>query len=51
MSTLFWTYKVLTDEQGEATLQFSTNDLNGRFTCLLQGYSAEGVISGKTFLK
>ncbi|AXY72988.1 hypothetical protein D3H65_02950 [Paraflavitalea soli] len=48
MSTLFWTYKVLTDEKGEATLQFSTNDLNGRFTCILQGYSMEGVISGKT---
>jgi hypothetical protein len=51
MSTLFWTFKVLTDEQGEATLQFSTNDLNGRFTCVLQGYSTEGAISGKTFFK
>lgn len=51
MSTLFWTYKVLTDEKGEATLQFSTNDLNGRFTCILQGYSLEGVISGKTVFK
>lgn len=51
MSTIFWTYKVLTDEQGEATLHFSTNDLNGRFICVLQGYSAEGVISGKTFFR
>ncbi len=48
MSTLFWTYKVLTDKKGEATLHFSTNDLNGRFICILQGYSLEGVISGKT---
>lgn len=51
MSTIFWTYKVLTDEKGEATLQFSTNDLNGRFTCVLQGYSQQGPISGKTFFK
>ncbi|NII26712.1 hypothetical protein HB364_16610 [Pseudoflavitalea sp. X16] len=51
MSTVFWTYRVLTDEQGEAIIQFSTNDLNGRFACLLQGYSQEGVISGKTFFK
>lgn len=51
MSTLFWAYKVLTDEKGEATLHFSTNDLNGRFTCILQGLSLEGVISGKTVFK
>lgn len=51
MSTVFWTYRVLTDEQGEAIIRFSTNDLNGRFTCLLQGYSQEGVISGKTYFK
>jgi hypothetical protein len=51
MSTVFWTYKVMTDEKGEATLRFSTNDLNGRFICVLQGYSDEGVISGRTFFR
>lgn len=51
MSTVFWTYKVMTDDKGEATLRFSTNDLNGRFICVLQGYSNEGVISGRTFFR
>lgn len=51
MSTVFWAYKVLTDENGEATLRFFTNDLSGKFTCVLQGYSGEGVISGKTFFR
>ncbi len=51
MSTIFWAYRVLTDENGEATLQFSTNDLLGRFTCILQGYSGEGVLSGRTFFR
>lgn len=51
MSTVFWTYKVMTDDKGEATLHFSTNDLNGRFICVLQGYSNEGVISGRTYFR
>ena len=51
LSTIFWSYKTITDDKGEATLHFSTNDLNGRFTCVLQGYSDEGPISAKTSFK
>lgn len=48
MSTVYWNYTAVTDKKGEAVLTFSTNDLNGRFTCVLQGYSTQGVVSGKT---
>ncbi|AXY74765.1 hypothetical protein D3H65_12565 [Paraflavitalea soli] len=48
LSTLFWSYKTITNEKGEASLQFSTNDLDGRFTCVLQGYSDEGPLSART---
>jgi hypothetical protein len=51
MTTVFWNYAILTDEQGEATIHFSTNDLNGRFACVLQGYTTAGAISAKTFFK
>jgi hypothetical protein len=51
MSTMFWTYTAMTDEQGEATIKFSTNDLTGRFTCVLQGYSGQGTLSGKTWFR
>lgn len=51
LSTIFWSYKTITNEKGEATLHFSTNDLEGRFTCVLQGYSDEGPISARTSFK
>jgi hypothetical protein len=51
MSTVYWNYTAMTDEQGEATIHFSTNDLTGRFTCVLQGYSGQGAVSGKTSFK
>lgn len=51
LSTVFWSYALVTDEKGEAGINFSTNDLNGRFVCVLQGFSAGGVISAKTFFR
>jgi uncharacterized protein YfaS (alpha-2-macroglobulin family) len=48
MSTVYWNYTVVTDKKGEAIITFSTNDLNGRFTCVLQGYTTQGAVSGKT---
>ncbi|MDF2193423.1 hypothetical protein [Paraflavitalea sp. CAU 1676] len=51
MSTVYWNYQVVTNQQGEATLQFSTNDLNGRFVAVLQGITGQGAISGKTWFK
>lgn len=51
MSTVYWNYSLITDEKGEATVNFFTNDLTGRFTCVLQGYSDQGTLSGKTSFK
>jgi hypothetical protein len=45
-STVYWQHKVVTDANGEATVEFYTNDLTGKFTCLLQGVSQAGVIQG-----
>jgi hypothetical protein len=51
MTTVYWAYTIATDEKGEATVNFSTNDLNGRFACVLQGYTDHGAITGKIFYK
>jgi hypothetical protein len=46
-STVYWQSKLVTDADGNATVTFYTNDLTGKFTCLLQGVSQAGVIQGK----
>ena len=46
-TTLYWNYLVLTDDKGEATLEFYTNDLAGRFTCIVEGLSSTGLVSGR----
>jgi hypothetical protein len=50
-STIFWDYVRETDEKGEATLEFPTNDLSGRFVFILQGISDNGAISKKEYFK
>jgi hypothetical protein len=49
-STIHWETGVVTDEKGEALIQFYTNDLTGRLSCVLQGISDKGVISGKQWI-
>jgi len=44
-STVYWNYGLTTDENGEITVSFYTNDLTGNFTCSLQGVSSAGVIA------
>lgn len=46
-TTLFWQPLIITDEKGEATVNFYTNNLKGRFTCVLQGLTNDGVIHGR----
>jgi hypothetical protein len=45
-TTLFWGPLIVTDEKGEATVNFYTNNVKGRFTCVLQGFTDDGVIHG-----
>jgi hypothetical protein len=47
-STICWKPLLSTDASGVITVSFLTDDLNGKFTCTLQGISTEGVISGKS---
>lgn len=46
-TTIHWMHAVITNENGEADIEFYTNDLPGRFTCILQGFCNQGVLSGK----
>lgn len=46
-TTVFWSHLLQTDANGEATLSFYTNDLAGKFICVLEGLSSEGPVSGK----
>lgn len=48
-STVFWTYLQETNEDGKAIITFPTNDLAGRFVCILQGISDESAISAKAY--
>ncbi|HVI45739.1 MAG TPA: hypothetical protein VM802_12765 [Chitinophaga sp.] len=50
-STLYWNYQLVTDENGEATFSFFTNDLKGVFTCIIQGVSTKDIISAKNYFE
>lgn len=47
LSTLYWSPQLITNEQGEAALDFYTNDLPGSFMVVIEGVSPAGVVSGK----
>lgn len=48
-STIFWAPLIQTDENGDARISFSTNHLDGKFACTLQGLSGAGPIYGKVY--
>jgi len=50
-TTLYWNDFITTDENGEASFSFYTNDLPGDFICVLQGVSEKGLLSGKTTIR
>lgn len=50
MSTIFWSYQIVTDEKGEAEVAFYTNDLEGTIHCVLQGVSDKGPVSKRVSL-
>jgi hypothetical protein len=51
LSTIYWSQQTVTDENGEATISFYTNDLTGVFSVILQGISSKGVISGRQLIR
>lgn len=50
-STVYWSQQLLTDEKGEALVSFYTNDLTGTFSCIIEGVTTSGVISGHKLIR
>lgn len=50
-STLFWQPVTITNEKGEATLEFYTNDLPGVYACIIEGITDKGVIQEQFLFK
>lgn len=51
LTTIYWNHLLFTDEKGEATVSFYTNDITGRFSCVLQGITNTGVVSGRQYFR
>ncbi|MCG2614184.1 hypothetical protein LZZ85_07820 [Terrimonas sp. NA20] len=51
LSTIYWSPQTITDENGEATISFYTNDLTGVFTLVLEGINSKGVVSGRQLIR
>lgn len=50
-TTIHWDPRVLTDENGEATIVFYTNDLVGPILIQVQGFSQGGLLSGRQLIR
>lgn len=46
-TTIYWAPLVITNDNGEATISYYTNDLVGDFVNILQGVNVYGVFSGR----
>ncbi len=51
LSTLYWKHAVLTDDKGEASLEFYTGDITGRFRIVVQGLTDDDVLYGDHFFE
>lgn len=50
-STIYWSQQLFTNDKGEALVSFYTNDLTGIFSCIIEGITPRGVISGRKLIK
>ncbi|TXJ29640.1 MAG: hypothetical protein E6Q24_00045 [Chitinophagaceae bacterium] len=50
-STVYWSQQLFTDEKGEANVSFYTNDLTGTFSCIIEGVTSNGVVSGRLLIR
>ena len=48
-NTLLWAPNIITDESGNATLEFFTSDINSAFYGIVEGISANGLLGKATF--
>jgi hypothetical protein len=51
LSTIYWNHAVVTDGNGEASLEFYTGDIAGRFRIVLQGVTNNDVLYGEQFFE
>jgi hypothetical protein len=49
LSTVYWAPVVETDSTGEATINFYTDDITGRFMTIVQGIAGHAVFSAKEY--
>jgi hypothetical protein len=50
-STVYWMPEITTDQNGEATISFYTNDLSGLFSIVIEGITVKGPVNSKILLK
>ncbi|WP_418604213.1 hypothetical protein [Hwangdonia sp.] len=48
-NTLFWQPDIITNESGEATIEFSTSDINSKFIGVIEGVNGNGELGRQTF--
>lgn len=48
-NTLLWAPNIITDENGNATLEFFTSDINSTFYGVVEGISGNGILGKTTF--
>jgi hypothetical protein len=51
LSTIYWNHAVVTDSNGEASMEFYTGDIVGRFRIVLQGITENDVVYGEQFFE
>jgi uncharacterized protein YfaS (alpha-2-macroglobulin family) len=51
LTTLYWDPFIQTDEKGEASFSFYTNDLKGRLALVAEGVSGGSVLSAKRIFR
>ena len=51
LSTIYWSHAMVTDSKGEASVEFFTGDIAGRFKVVLQGITETDVIYGEQFFE
>jgi hypothetical protein len=51
LSTIYWNHAIVTDSNGEASMEFYTGDIVGRFRIVLQGITENDVVYGEEFFE
>lgn len=50
-TTVYWNHGAMIHDNGEVEFSFYTNDLTGRFCFIIEGFTDQGLMSGRTWFK